>query len=119
MPAPNRLLLLTADLFFSAKISGTAAELDWTVRTISSPAAIPPAEELTGTSTALVDLELPNLNLAELAAHLRPTGLRLVGYAPHVKKHLFDQAAQAGFDESLSRGSLAANLVERLQHWAR
>lgn len=118
MASPNRLLLVTADLFFSAKISGTATELGWTVRSLSSAAALPPAEELAETRAILVDLELPTLNIAEFAELTAAPGPRLVGYAPHVKKHLFEQAAQAGFDESLSRGALAASLVERLQDWA-
>ena len=109
-------LLLSQDLFFGSRITGTAEQLGLRVDTAGS---VPQALEKIGREpyrALLVDLSLPGLSLPELMAALpRADRPRVFAFGSHVHTALLEQAREAGCDEVLSRGQLSAKLPQFLR----
>jgi len=111
-------LLLTRDLFFSSKVTGTATALGLQINVVSSIATLTEAATAKECRCVLVDLECPGVSAADIVAAL-PTDNRprLIGFGSHVLTALFEAAQAAGFDELLSRGQFTADLPRLLPQW--
>lgn len=115
-------LFLGNDLMFQSKISAacTAAGLKLIMQ--RNPKAL--AFEFPGVGTptlVIVDLGLPNLDLASLVPSLR-AGLpsaKLLGYGAHVLADRLDEADQSGFDAVVTRGQFDRDMSKILQSIAK
>lgn len=109
-------LLITRDLLFASKVTGTAPALGLTVRTAGSLA--PLQESLAAGDIALVilDLDCPGVAPADVIAAL-PAGsaIATLAFGPHVQAAKLEAAASAGFQHVLPRSKFSAGLVEILQ----
>jgi CheY-like chemotaxis protein len=108
------IVLVCADFMFISSIEGTAKELgietrlamnaEGTAAALSEPAAL-----------VIVDLELPELNCAQLMDAMPTDRPRVIGFYPHVLKDRFDAAMAAGFDEAVTRGRFTTDLAQILR----
>lgn len=109
-------LLVSQDLFFGSRITGTAEQLGMRMDTADSVAN---AIEKLGQEpyrAVFIDLSVPGLSVTELMAALPDADHpRVLAFGSHVHTALLEQARAAGCDDVLSRGRLSANLVEILQ----
>ena len=109
-------LLLSQDLFFGSRITGTAEQLGLRVDTAANVAQALEKARQEPYRAVFVDLSLPGLSVAELMGGLpeaaRP---RVLAFGSHVHTSLLEQARAAGCDEVLTRGQLSANLAEILR----
>jgi CheY-like chemotaxis protein len=104
------IVLVCADFMFISTIEGTAKDLGIETRLAmnSSGAADALAEPA---ALVIVDLELPDLDCAELMQALPSDRPKVIGFYPHVLKDRFDAATAAGFDEVLTRGRFTTDLA--------
>lgn len=115
-PSPQ-VILICQDLFFTSKVSGTAAALGISIRIVPSTAdaLVHAGRE---TDLVLVDLSSPRsttkANLAELRSGLA-SATRLIAYGSHVEVERLREARAAGCDPVLPRSELTTRLVELLQ----
>lgn len=112
---PGQGLLLTKDLFFGSKVSGTAAALGGMVDlAFSQPAAV---ARLAGGSykIVIVDLQTPGLDLSNLC--LAAGDIPVVAFGPHVATEAFTAAAAAGCREVLPHSRFSAQLPQLLREW--
>lgn len=111
-----RVLVLTTDLLFTSKISGTAQSLKVPSRTVPSTqrlvASVGPQ-----TLLAIVDLGLAEVTPADLRAirQALPAGARLVAYGSHVDAERLRAAQEAGCDEVLPRSRFVDQLAAILR----
>ena len=109
-------LLISQDLFFGSKITGTAQQLG---RRVDLASSLQQAQEkIPGGKyrAVLLDLSLPGLSPAELMAALPAEGRpQVIAFGSHVHTRLLDEARAAGCDQVLSRGQLSANLPRILE----
>ena len=109
-------VLLTNDLFFASKVSGTAEALGLRVEVRGDVAQA--VESACGAECRclLIDLEKPGLSIAELMAGLstesRPY---VIAFGPHVRTALFEEAHSAGCNEVLPRSRFSAELPQILK----
>lgn len=108
-------LLLSSDLFFSSKITGTAEVVGLKIRVFGSAAKIIAAIGESSVRFLIVDLSLPGLNIGELTAGI-PADSRpeIIAYDAHVRTDQLAAAKAAGCDAVLSRGQLSSGLSEIL-----
>jgi hypothetical protein len=113
-------LLLSDDLIFSSRITGTARGLGLTVKSVRSlPALVVPAGEPAPTCL-LLDLAYPGLVLADLFGRLDETGAprpRVVAYGSHVDAAGLRAARVAGCDVVLPRSQFVGELPHKLPEW--
>jgi CheY-like chemotaxis protein len=122
MPADNATaqgLILTRELFFGSKVSGTARELGYRVNMVSDVAQVRErlAQPNSHCRCLFVDLALPGLSLDELMDAL-PTGEarpRVIAFGAHVHAARLDAARAAGCDEVIPHSRLSATLPEILR----
>lgn len=113
------IVLLTPDLFFSARIRSVAEASGIAVRVALSPAQAMEACSAPDVTGLLVDLETSGLSIAALLGELpAPRRLRVAAYGPHVHQPRLDAARQAGCELVLSRGQLDRDLGAVLQQLA-
>src|SRR3954462_2457884 len=98
-------ILLSDDLIFTSRITGTARDLGLRVTPARSPAALLDAARQQGPACVIVDLSHPGLVIGELTAGLRelPTRPRVVAYGSHVDTATLRAARDAGCDVVLPR----------------
>lgn len=111
-------LLLCRDLFFTSKITGTAAALGMKMD-VAGSVADAVAKLASGSYRCLfVNLDEPSLDIAALQREWpddrRPT---VIAFAAHVAEAAIDAAREAGCDQVLSRGLLSATLPELLKRF--
>ena len=109
-------LLLTANLFFSSKVTGTAQALGLRVEAVMKPDQVGPRVAGGGYRCLLIDLATPGLDIGELLAQL-PAEVppRRLAFGPHVETALFDAARAAGCDDVLPHSRFSSGLVELLR----
>lgn len=107
------ILVAVRDLLFRSRISAAAERLGVLVRL--APRGVPLSQSVPEPgSTLLVDLNEPGM-LDELRRLDRAGGVRVIGFLGHLETDLARAAREAGVDEVLSRGQLAAQLDEVLR----
>jgi CheY-like chemotaxis protein len=104
-------LMISSDLFFSSKVTGTAAELGFRVDVERS--ASDAARQAAGAAyrCIILDLSTPELRVSDVIAALptdnRPT---VIAFGPHVQEARLSEAREAGCDEVLPRSKFSASL---------
>lgn len=114
-PHPSA-LLISADLFFTSKITGTAAALGFQVEVQAGiPEVISGAEE-GGYRLVIIDLANNAISPADVMARLPEEGRpRVIAFGPHVAKARLQAAEDAGCDAVMPRSRFSANLAEILR----
>jgi CheY-like chemotaxis protein len=113
-------IVLSDDLLFSSRITGTARAHACTMKIARSPAVLHQMLQQEKPTCVIVDLGNPGLDLAELVRRLdelekpRP---RLIAYGSHVDADMLRQARQAGCDLVLPRSQFVADLEHKLPEW--
>jgi CheY-like chemotaxis protein len=111
-------VLLSRDLFFTSKITGTAAALGYRVDTSADMQDA--IERLTalGSSCLFVDLAMPDLQIGTLVDSLpakkKPV---IVAFGAHVDAARLEEARTAGCDEVLPRSRFSSTLPDILKRY--
>lgn len=110
-------LYLTKDLFFSSRVCSLARDASVTIDVIASIEACCPMDN---TALAIVDLTLPQLDIATAVCKLRESTreLKIIAYGPHVDAVKLSAAEQAGCDLVLPRSQFdqqIANILRELK----
>lgn len=108
-------LLLTKDIFFASKVTGTASAMGLSVRIMIAldqlPTAITPETQL-----VILDLDCPGISPADVIAALPdPAAITTVAFGPHVHEAKLAAAKDAGFQHVMPRSKFSAGLVEILK----
>jgi CheY-like chemotaxis protein len=114
-------LVLSDDLLFSSRITGTAEALGLSVRTVRTSAELIRQAEALRPTCVLLDLHNPGLDVSDLVARLKafdPSPL-LVAYGSHVEAATLHKARQAGCDRVMPRSQFVEELVQALPTWIR
>lgn len=107
-------LLLTRDLFFSSKVTGTAQALGLRVGVEPDPSRV--AERVAGCRLLLIDLDVAPLDVAALVASLPSRAqVRIVAFGPHVNAARLQEAHEAGCEEVMPRSRFSAELPRLLR----
>ena len=111
-------LLITKDLFFASKVTGTAAALGLHVVAEADPHRARQRIADEQPACVILDLAMPGLSPAELMSALpaapRP---RVIAFGSHVDTVRLDAARSAGCDDVMPRSRFSAQLPEILtQH---
>lgn len=109
-PTPDA-LMISRDLFFSSKVTGTAAELGFRI-VVEANASLAVSKSAAATYRCIIlDLSSPDLSVSDVLAALpainRPT---VIAFGPHVETARLEQARAAGCDEVLPRSKFSATL---------
>lgn len=109
-------LLVSRDLFFTSRITGTAAALGMRVETAGDAESAAAKLPAGGYRSVLIDLETPDLDPAAIVAAL-PTEDRpaVIAFGAHVHEALLESARAAGCDQVLPRSRFSATLPEILR----
>jgi DNA-binding NarL/FixJ family response regulator len=108
-------LLVTRDLFFASKITGTAAELGFRVAVEGNAAQAALKAADPACRCLILDLTTPGLKVSDVLVALPATGRpRVIAFGPHVQTALLNEAHEAGCDEVLPRSKFTATLVDLL-----
>lgn len=109
-------LILTSDLFFASKVTGTAAALGLSVRSVASLDQLRDAASESELSLVILDLDCPGVSPTDVMAALPPDRqITTVAFGPHVHEEKLAAAKAAGFQQVLPRSKFSTTLVEILQ----
>ena len=116
-PPPG--LLLSDDLIFTSRITGTARALGLEVRQVRALDRLIETAQQTGARCVILDLAFPGLDLAVLMQRLgelkpRP---RFVAYGSHVDAASLQAARAAGCQPTLPRSKFVEDLARDLPQW--
>ena len=115
-------LLLSDDMIFTSRITGTARALGITVKTARSSEVLLAMAPQHRPALILVDLSNPGLQLPELLQALRTSSSsmpRMVAYGSHVDAAVLRAAREAGCDPVLPRSKFVEELPRALPEWMR
>lgn len=115
MTTTTMILLVSRDVFFASKVTGTAQQLGLSAATVMSVDAL--RERVAADAVACVILDLGSgISPADVhsatAAVSRPL---LIAFGAHVDTAALAAAKQAGFNEVLPRSRFSADLASILQ----
>ncbi len=113
-------LLLSDDLVFTSRVTGTARDLDLTVHAAASVERLLSLAGQQAPSCVLVDLNFPGLALPDLLGRLAAVCApppRVVGYGSHVDAAGLRAAREAGCDPVLPRSQFVEDLPRELPGW--
>jgi CheY-like chemotaxis protein len=113
-------LLLSDDMIFTSRITGTARALGITVKAARSSDVLLGMARQYPPTLILVDLSNPGLQLPELIQALRtvsPAMPRMVAYGSHVDAAVLHAAREAGCDPVLPRSKFVEELPRALPEW--
>ena len=117
MPASGtpRGLLLTGDLFFSSKVTGTGDAVGTKIDVAGNPAEAASRLAVGGYRLLIVDLATPGLDVLTLLSAI-PEGPRptVIAFAAHVETGRLQAARDAGCDLVLPRSRFSAELPRLL-----
>ena len=119
MPEPFG-LLLSDDLIFTSRITGTARSLGLTLKPARSAAVLETMARQQTPCCVIVDLANPGLNVPDLLIHLREICApmpRVVAYGSHVDAAGLRAAREAGCDLVLPRSKFVEELPGELPAW--
>lgn len=108
---PPAAVMLSRDLFFASKVTGTALELGLRVVVEGNVAAAVSKATESACRCLILDLTTPDLSVAAVMAGLpaanRPT---VIAFGPHVQTARLNEAREAGCDEVFPRSKFSASL---------
>jgi CheY-like chemotaxis protein len=113
-------LLLSDDLLFASRVTGTARTLGLTVKVARSLDQLRRLAAEESPSCVVLDLAFPGLDLSELLSQLRATEgarPRVVAYGSHVDTEGLRAARAAGCDLVLPRSKFVEELPRALPQW--
>jgi CheY-like chemotaxis protein len=112
-------ILLSDDLMFTGRVTGTARDLGLTVTPARNPAAVLDVAGRQPPTCVIVDLANPGLDLPALLAGLAalPDRPRVVAYGSHVDTATLKAARDAGCDVVLPRSKFVEALPTALPGW--
>jgi CheY-like chemotaxis protein len=112
-------ILLSDDLIFTSRVTGTARDLGLRVTPARSPAALLESARQQIPTCVIVDLSYPGLVIGELTAGLAalPARPRVVAYGSHVDTATLRAARDAGCDVVLPRSKFVEELPTALPAW--
>ncbi|MCI0681747.1 MAG: hypothetical protein L0Y71_06560 [Gemmataceae bacterium] len=111
-------ILLSDDLLFASRITGTARALGLDLKVARGAADLERLRQAQAPACVLVDLQHAELNVPALAAQLRQAGrCTLVGYGSHVAAEVLQQARADGCDVVLPRSQFVERLAADLPGW--
>ncbi len=114
--SPRPGLLVTADLIFSTKTTGTARALGLEMFVVGTPAAAVERLATTPAGCVILDLALPRLAPDAIAALVRAAaGTPVIAFGSHVDTASLDAARSAGCHDVMPRSRFAASLPQILQ----
>ncbi len=116
---PSTALLLSDDLLFRSRVTGTAEALGLSVATVRTAEELLRQAEAVRPACVILDLHNPGLEIASMVARLKahdPPPL-LVGYGSHVDAATLRNARAAGCDRVLPRSQFVEDLVQALPIW--
>lgn len=110
-------ILLSRDLFFGSKVTGTAQALGLRVEMLGDVSQLREKVAAPGCRLVLFDLSFSEVSPAELMSGLaagenRP---KVVAFGAHVQTSLLEAARDAGCDEVMPRSKFSATLPEILR----
>jgi CheY-like chemotaxis protein len=115
MDATPRGLLISGDLFFTSKVTGTADSLGLQLDVANSAQQATTQLSESVYACVLLDLTLPGLDVSDVIAALpqqdRPA---VIAFGPHVQTQRLEAARSAGCDEVLPRSRFSAELPQLL-----
>ena len=116
----SRGLLVSQDIFFGSKVTGTAQACglfcDLASSTERLQKLLAEHQSTEGYQFAILDLECSVATPEALRQLLPAEGpTQLIAYGPHVHIERLESARAAGFDQVLSRGEFSARLPQILQ----
>ena len=120
IPDPPAGLLLSDDLIFTSRVTGTARALGLVVKPARSAEALVELAQQHAPRCVLVDLANPGLVLGDLLRRLGevcPTPPRVVAYGAHVDTATLRAARAAGCDPVLPRSKFVEELPRALPGW--
>jgi DNA-binding NarL/FixJ family response regulator len=111
------ILALVSDLFFSAKIRETAAQLGVPCEIARDPGRLASRAAEAGPSLVIVDMNLRGGDPAEGIRRVRAGApeLPIVAFFQHTDAALHQAAVDAGSSEVLTRGQLSKRLPDLVQ----
>jgi CheY-like chemotaxis protein len=112
-------LLLSDDLIFTSRITGTARSQGFTVHPAPSAAQLESLAQQHTPRCVILDLGHPTLKVAELVARLKASSPvpQVVAYGSHVDTATLRAAREAGCDVVLPRSKFVEDLSEALPRW--
>lgn len=111
-------VLLSDDLIFTSRVTGTAQALGGRVRVARDLAGLLLLTAERVPACAILDPDLDGLTVADAVRDLRSAGIRtIVGYGSHVHVETLRAARAAGIDPVLPRSAFVQELPTSLKHW--
>jgi CheY-like chemotaxis protein len=114
----NSGLLLSDDLLFISRITGTARSLGLEIQSARTAADLLAKAQTHAPACVLIDLQNPGLDIAAVVRNLKTGGHPyLVGYGSHVDSATLKAARDAGCDLVLPRSKFVETLANELAGW--
>jgi DNA-binding NarL/FixJ family response regulator len=112
-------ILLSDDLMFTSRITGTGRNLGLPIRAARTADAVVNLARQQPPTCVIVDLANASLRIADLMAELGalPSRPRIVGYGSHVDTATLRAAREAGCDIVLPRSKFVEELPTALPAW--
>jgi len=112
-------LLLSDDLLFTSRITGTARDLELTMKTARTPAMLEALAREHVPPCVLLDLSHPGLVIEDMVRTLKTAApaVFLVAYGSHVDTATLRAAREAGCDVVLPRSRFVEELPQQLPAW--
>ena len=113
-------ILLSDDLMFASRITGTARSLGLVVKPARSVDVLDNLAQQESPQCVILDLANPSLKLSELLGQLRESCSpvpRVVAYGSHVDAAGLKAARDAGCDVVLPRSAFVEQLPVKLREW--
>ena len=108
-------LLLTRDLMFTSKVTGTASVLGWRVETVSSLEGLAQRVSEATPRVVFVDLNCTDFEPAGVMNVLKQSRPScVIAFGSHVDETRLAQARDAGCDEVMPRSKFSATLPQLL-----
>ena len=110
-------ILLSQDLFFGSKVTGTAEAMGLRVESLGSAAKLSERLATGACRLVLIDLAMAGFDLAQIVslAHGASGSAKVIAFGAHVQTDLLDEARNAGCDDVMPRSKFSATLSEILR----
>jgi CheY-like chemotaxis protein len=115
-------ILLSDDLIFTSRVTGTGRDLGLAVRAARSTEVLQEVARQERPACVILDLANPGLKIAELVSGLRESVSPMpfvVAYGSHVDTATLKSAREAGCDLVLPRSKFVEELPRALTDWLR